>query len=621
MTSLPGFFCLIRANPCNAPQPADFDVIWARMDTGFSASQTIIAGRTGYAVPLIVAVTGHRNLVPKEIPEIRKRVRAFLSELCNKYPERGVSVMSSLAEGADQLVAEEAISLRIPVIAALPMPRDIYITDFETTRARESFELLLSRSSEIFELPITPGNTAASIAEHGGNRTRQYAQLGVFLCAHSHILLALWDGKQNDKLGGTASVVRFHHDDVMKGYTPTATASRLILADDESDLVYHIVCSRDQADGEPAEGLEPLSCSWLTSNEHEPRTIDMPQRHERVFAHTSEFSIDAAKHEQQIQEEAWSLIEEDAKRFLPAGARDIDHVFRVADWLAIHFQKRQMFVLRAAHLLALLMGFMYIVYSDILPQRIFVIAFVGFFIIAVVIHRYADRSSWHRKYLDYRTLAEGLRVQFYWAAAGVTSGSVSKFAHDNFLQMQDSDLGWIRNVMRVAGMECGVQPYLDAKGVDYVVRHWIGDQHSGQLGYYRRKGTEKVSRQRLTDRLAAIVLWVSFAAFAMFVFASNDVADAVRDPLVVFMGVLLLITGVRQSYTYSIADSELIKQYEFMFRAFSKARRHIDKCSDDNERRRVLKVLGDAALEEHAEWILMHRERASDEGEIWRMTS
>jgi hypothetical protein len=392
-------------------------------------------------------VTGHRNLVPAEIPEIRQRVREFLAELCDKSPDRGVSVMSSLAEGADQIVAEEAITLRIPLIAALPMPRDIYVTDFEVTRVRENFNLLLAQSSEIFELPITPGNTRKSIAAHGKNRTRQYAQLGVFLCAHSHILLALWDGKDNDKLGGTASVVRFHHDDVMRGYTRTAETNRLILADDESDLVYHIVCSRDQPDGEPAAGLEPLSCSWFTSDEDQPRTSAMPQRHEQVFAHTNEFSRDAWEHEESIQNEAWTLIEEDAKTFLPGGVRDIDHVFRVADWLAIHFQKRKILVLRAAHILALSMGLMYIAYSDMFPQRIFIVAFIAFFLIAVLIHRIADKGAWHRKYLDYRTLAEGLRVQFYWAAAGVTSGSKSKFAHDNFLQMQDADLGWIRNVM------------------------------------------------------------------------------------------------------------------------------------------------------------------------------
>ena len=591
------------------------------MDTSFSASRTVIAGRTGYAVPLIVSVTGHRNLVASETPAIRKRVREFLSELCARYPDRGVSVMSSLAEGADQLVAEEAVTLRIPLIAALPMPRDIYMADFTTTRPRESFNQLLSQSSEIFELPITPGNTRRSIAEHGKNRTRQYAQLGVFLSAHSHIMLALWDGKDNEKLGGTASVVGFHHDDVMRGYTRTAETSRLILADDESDLVYHIVCSRDQPDGEPATGLELLSCSWFTTDENEPRTAQLPLRHRRVFAHTNEFSRDAQEHGERIQNEAWTLIEEDAKRFLPAGVRDIDHVFRVADWLAIHFQKRKMFVLRAAHVIALLMGLMYIAYSDLFPQRIFIIAFITFFLIAVLINRYAEKGAWHRKYLDYRTLAEGLRVQFYWAAAGVTSGSVSKFAHDNFLQMQDSDLGWIRNVMRVAGMECDVKPNTDAEGLDFVIRSWIGDEGNGQLGYYRHKGVEKVLRNRFTERLATVVLWISFAAFALFALAPNDIANLARDPLVVFMGVLLLVTGVRQSYVFSIADSELIKQYEFMFRAFSKARRRIDTSDDDDERRRVLKLLGDAALEEHAEWILMHRERASDEGEIWRMTS
>ena len=590
------------------------------MDTGFSESRTVVAGRTGYAVPLIVAVTGHRNLVPSEVPAIRRRAREFLSDLCEKYPERGVSVMSSLAEGADQIVAEEAVTLRIPLIAALPMPRDIYVTDFATTRTRETFDLLLSQSSELFELPITPGNTRQSIAEYGKNRTRQYAQLGVFLCAHCHILMALWDGKQNDKLGGTASVVRFHVDDVMPGYTPTAAANRHVLADDESDLVYHIVCSRDQEDGAPAEGLEALSCSWYTADEKDPRTTELPERHRRVFEHTSEFSRDASKYEERIHDEAWTLMEGDSRSFLPPGARDIDHVFRVADWLAIHFQKRALWVLRSGHMLAMLMGIMYIAYSDIVPQRVFIFAFIAFFAVAVAIHRIADKGAWHRKYLDYRTLAEGLRVQFYWAAAGVTSGSVSKFAHDNFLQMQDPDLGWIRNVMRVAGMECDVKPYTEWQGLDFVIRNWIGDKDGGQLGYFRRKGSEKALRYRNTERLGKVVMGVSFVAFALFLFASAGVADRVRDPLVVFMGVLLLVTGVRQSYAFSIADAELIKQFEFMFRAFSKARQRIDKALDDAERRRVIKVLGDAALEEHAGWILMHRERASDEGEIWRMT-
>ncbi|MDH3545802.1 MAG: hypothetical protein OEN22_01800, partial [Gammaproteobacteria bacterium] len=446
------------------------------------------------------------------------------------------------------------------------------------------------------------------------------AQLGVFLCAHCHILLALWDGKYTDKLGGTGQVVRFHHDDVMPGYIPQSTMSRLILAEDESDLVYHIVCSRDRPDGRPVGDLQPLSCSWFTSDESSPRSAEMPARHRRVFEHTTEYSRDAIQHENRIISEAWSLIDESSAMVLPAGARDIDHAFRAADWLAVYFQKRFLSVLRATHVFALLMGLMYILYSDLVPKRIFLLAFVFFFIIAAAVHKLACKRSWHRKYLDYRALAEGLRVQFYWAAAGVTSGTVGKFAHDNFLQMQDADLGWIRNVMRVAGMECNASPNEDKNGLDFSIREWIGDAANGQLGYYKKKAAEKIARNRRTERFATIVLWVSVVAFALFVFASDEITERVRDPVVIVMGVLLFAFGIRHSYAFSVADFELIKQYEFMYRTFSRAYRRIERSTDDDERRRVLRLLGEAALEEHAEWILMHRERSIDEGEIWRMT-
>ena len=583
-------------------------------------TQTIVAGQTGYAVPLIVAVTGHRDLVAREVPEIRVQVSEFLNRLLTHYPERGVTVMSPLAEGADQLVAEEALKLGIPVIAPLPMPREIYVTDFETTAKREKLMTLLSQATEVFELPILRGSTAESIADPGDDRARQYAQLGVFLCAHCHILMALWDGKYPEMLGGTAQVVRFHQEDIMPGYIPSSETSRLILADDESDLVYHIVCSRDQADGQPADGLQPLSSSWFTTDESEPRTDQLSKRHKNVFDHTREFSRDAKQYEDRIREEAWPLIDDARAGDLPAGARDIDHVFRTADWLAIHFQKRFVMLLRATHVLALLMGIMYIAYSDVYAAKTFIIAFVGFFLVAAAIQKLGAKHAWHRKYLDYRTLAEGLRVQFYWAVAGVRSESISKFAHDNFLKMQDSDLGWIRNVMRVAGLECDVSANLEKSGLDFAISEWVGDETSGQLGYYRRKAAEKISRTTRTERYAGIVLWVSVAAFTLFVFASEELAHIVRGPVVILMGVLLLSIGIRQSYGHSVADFELIKQYEFMFRTFNKAYQRIKQSGSDEERRRILRLVGDVALEEHADWILMHRERSISEGEIWRMT-
>jgi hypothetical protein len=590
----------------------------ARVEPATSARRTATVRK--YGVPLVVAVTGHRDLVAAEIPRIRELVRGFLGQLRDRYPDRDIAVMSSLAEGADRLVAEEAVALGVPLTVPLPMPKDLYLRDFTTAASRAEFERLCAAAVDVFELPITPGNTAASIAEPGGNRSRQYAQVGVFLCAHCHVLLALWDGKPSDQLGGTAQVVRFHHDDIMPGYTPRAASSRLILADDESDLVYHIVCSRDRPDGGPAAGLEPFDVSWFTTDDRQPRVREIPARHRQVFERSNEFSRDATDHAAQIDAGSYPLLTTEQAAAMPPGLRDIDQVFRAADWLAIYYQKRVLLTLRATHVFVLLMGIAYVSYTDFSSQRYFLILLLVLMLAATGLNYLARRGAWHRKYLDYRTLAEGLRVQFYWAAAGVTSGNVSKFAHDNFLQMQDPDLGWIRNVMRVAGTECDIAPRQDPEGVRFAVREWIGDGSSGQLGYYRRKGSERLRSNTGTRRLGALGLWASAATLVALLLIGAGIPEGVRQPLVYLMGLLLLGIGVRQSYAKSTAESELIKQYEFMQRIFFNARRRIDSAEDDGERRRILKLLGDAALEEHAEWILMYRERSIDQQEIVRLS-
>ena len=574
----------------------------------------------GYAVPFVVAVSGHRDLLPAELPQVRRRVRDFLCELRDTCPDRIVAVMSALAEGADRLVAHEALALGMPLTVVLPMPAALYVEDFESADSRAEFEQLLAAAVDVLELPITPGNTPASIGGEGPNRSRQYAQLGVFLCAHCHVLLALWDGKPSDRLGGTAQVVRFHHDDVMPGYTPQAASSRLVLTDDESDLVYHIVCSRDRADGAPAQGLRSLDTWWFTTDDRRPRVREMPERHRQVFARTNEFSRDAVGHAAAIEAGKFPLLTPAQAERMPPGLRDIDQVFCAADWLAIRFQKRVLLTLRLTHACVLLMGVAYVSYTDMSADRWLLIVLLGLMLLASGVNLLARRGDWHRKYLDYRTLAEGLRVQFYWAAAGVTAGNVSKFAHDNFLQMQDPDLGWIRNVMRVAGTECDVRPNPDPEGVRFAIREWLGDADSGQLGYFRRKGGERLRKHRDTRRLGRLGLWGSAVTLLVLLFVGAGIGEGVRQPLVFGMGLVLLGVGVRQSYAQSTAESELIKQYEFMHRIFHNARRRIDAAEDDLERRRILKLLGDAALEEHAEWILTHRERSMDQQEIVKLS-
>ena len=83
------------------------------------------------AVPLTIGVTSHRNIPAREMEAVWQRVRDFFARLRSEYPGLPLVVLSSLAEGGDQWVAEEAIASGIRLIAPLPLKRAQYALDFE----------------------------------------------------------------------------------------------------------------------------------------------------------------------------------------------------------------------------------------------------------------------------------------------------------------------------------------------------------------------------------------------------------------------------------------------------------------------------------------------------------
>ncbi|MDZ7769057.1 MAG: hypothetical protein U5K38_08260 [Woeseiaceae bacterium] len=104
-------------------------------------------------------------------------------------------------------------------------------------------------------------------------------------------------------------------------------------------------------------------------------------------------------------------------------------------------------------------------------------------------------------------------------------------------------------------------------------------------------------------------LLISVVVVIVFVAFGSRMSETWTDPLVVLMGTMLLMFGIRQGYAYATAEKDLIKQYEFMQRLFENAWRRLESTSDEEEQRLILRALGGSALDEHAEWILMHRDR------------
>jgi hypothetical protein len=151
---------------------------------------------------LRVGVTGHRSIDPGE-PAIVDAVRTMLAQI-QQTRRAGttatpvdLTVVSALAEGADRLVAREALGRGASLEVVLPLPRDDYECDFTSARSKAEFRALLAQAAAVTEQAA------------GGKREEAYERGGHAVVDRSDVLLALWDGRASRGRGGTAEVVSY----------------------------------------------------------------------------------------------------------------------------------------------------------------------------------------------------------------------------------------------------------------------------------------------------------------------------------------------------------------------------------------------------------------------------
>lgn len=560
-------------------------------------------------IRLSIGLTAHRDLAAHEEPALRAAVRGFLEGLRRDFPQLPLRLVTALAEGGDQLAAEEAVALGVELLVPLPMKQAEYERDFQDPQALARFRQLIAKA-DVRVLPMMRGSSLDDIVRRGEDRNRQYAQQGMFVSSHCQILLALWDGNPSTATGGTAQAVEFHLHNVMSSLSVDQVAPNL-LADDESDLIYHIGCSRRVGSKGMPPRIAPLACRWLTVAGTSDASAGMPAHYRHVFGQMEQFNLDMQRYSARILAEPSPLFEGELPGEPPASARIIEGQFSAADWLALHFQHRVRGSLLCTHVIAALMGIAFIAFSDSRSGRWYAGAFLTLFVLGLLLAMMARRRQWQRKYLDYRGLAEGLRVQFYWRMAGVEIPANSSLGYDSFLQKQDVDLSWIRHAMRGVGLLQDSQFESGPGWLDWVIRHWVGDAagNGGQLEYFRTGSRQRARAFWLTSRIGDLALLGGLLGATALVLGGARLSSPVQQSLVLAMGLLPLLSGIREAYSYKKADKELIKQFRFMCRLFESCRERLARSRSHAETRKLLLALGGACLEEHAEWILLHRER------------
>jgi hypothetical protein len=141
-----------------------------------------------------VGVTGHRYLA--DLEKLSAGVEAALRRIERSFPHEPLTVISPLAEGADRLIAQHVLARPgAQLIVPLPLPQSDYMTDFGSSTSREEFLHILNQAGEVVVLPPA------------SSREQAYAAAGRYVLEHSDVLIAIWDGKAAQGVGGTSEIV------------------------------------------------------------------------------------------------------------------------------------------------------------------------------------------------------------------------------------------------------------------------------------------------------------------------------------------------------------------------------------------------------------------------------
>src|SRR5204862_3941612 len=115
---------------------------------------------------------------------------------CFSSADMKLTVVTSLAEGADRIGAKEALDLGFDLAAPLPFRIQDYRDDFQDPESQQEFGRLLESATTVLEISGDRSNEGAAY-EHAG-------QTVIDSC---DVLIAVWDGKASAGRGGKTDML------------------------------------------------------------------------------------------------------------------------------------------------------------------------------------------------------------------------------------------------------------------------------------------------------------------------------------------------------------------------------------------------------------------------------
>lgn len=586
------------------------------------ASATTTSRPLPSAIPIFVGVSGHRDLRSEDLPLLEAQVAQIFQDVKAKHPHSPLAVLSPLAEGADQLVARVGLAAGASLYVPLPLSQEEYENDFDTEASLQAFRALLSQAAGAFVVEdgmlgqAVPKATAAS-----SPRDLAYTRAGFFVALNAHVFLALWDGQPSNKPAGTAGITRFR----LEGSHPLLPASEDLMVVPETGPVIQVVTPRvsgGEVPRDPGSLLMRVPTAVPTSKAPAQLVdaspfLDLFNQDLQDLPEVTPEGLNAS---------IGSLFPEGLAR--KAGEEDSHSLamFGHCDLLAQAFQRNYDRCLFGTFGLAGVAFIALETFGHKYPEQGWVLMlFVASLAVAGALVWIAGRQQWQRKYLDYRALAEALRIQIYWDLAGVRQDLAS-----GYLSSQVEELAWTRMAMRAVRIPSYARPRAtNADGMALpVISHWLKDQEAF-FGKRQRRIKKQGQRLHLLSNFAfaaclflafllalkqwGCLLWVSPSSFLTLTCPFPEPhSNHLLHGWIVAITSALVVSALVHGYHQKRAYHELANQYKRMEALCRRALAAL-KCArelgDAPNVEAVLRRIGREALVENADWVLLHRVR------------
>jgi len=538
-------------------------------------------------IPITVGVVGHLDLIATEEQKIC--ITRFFCDLADRYPNSPVYLFSSIAEGADRFVARiflelknetERLKERFELIVPFPFNTEEYKKDFDEDSKRE-FDSLVKEAKRCFSI---------GCEDIAVSRPEQYLKAGKFVADSSIILIALWDGEQG-KTGGTSDIVR---------HKITGDNDNVAESTFEYDGTVFVLPSNRASSPEKTASVSdtPFSLELVLKEAAIKETLEKIE----------ELNTELPKIPVQKFEKSKAILFNNQEK-LDSPQRSILNWYSAFDVFSIHFRGKDISIT----ILLFTIGFFMItaleIYSNMDTSNIVLGVVMLLAFAATVIYLYSKTTHNHKKYLYYRTLAEALRIQFYWNIAGI-----NKNVSDYILRIHRRDFTWIKYIMSAIYGVTFNNRQITSESVNDLIYNWVENQAS----FFRSK-VEKMRKQLGVLNTLANISFVMGLALLVSIFFFEDfyTTGNYLNPILVIIGMLVGIFALIKGYTKTKGYEQLHNQYELMkviySRAESKALETETYNLDLEKKNLYLKelffVVGKEALIENGNWYLIFKER------------